>query len=141
MSKFSGLGLSVGASARMIIVHPVTQQPLRNRATGEAAYVDIMSADSEAGRRHQRATLNKRLSARARKISAEEIEAENVELLVALMRDWRLVTLAGDAIDVPFAENDAREMLLDPNLGWLRTQIDAFAGDLGNFQTQTATTS
>lgn len=133
MSKFAGLGLKVDTPSRMTIVHPVTRQPLRIAGTDEAAYLDLLSVDSAAGQAHQRAAANRRLASRQRKMTIEELEAEGVDLLAALTRGWRLATLDGHPIDVPFTVADARELYSAPELAWLKQQANDFAADAGNF--------
>ncbi len=133
MSKFAGLALEVEKPSRMIIVHPVTRQPLRD-ADGAEAYIDLFSGDSEQARRHQRAVQRRRLAARGRgKITPEELEAEGVELLAAITAGWRLVALDGDTLDVEFSVTNARELYAEPAMQWLRDQVDEFASDRGNF--------
>lgn len=133
MSKFAALALEVDKPGRMTIVHPVSRQPLRD-AEGKEAFVDLYSNDSEPARKHQRAVQRRRLAMRGRgKLTPEELEAEQVELLAALTAEWYLVDLAGRPIDVPFSQENARELYGDAAVSWLREQVDEFAGDRGNF--------
>jgi acyl-CoA reductase-like NAD-dependent aldehyde dehydrogenase len=141
MSKFAGLGVAVDAPARMTILHPTTGQPLRNAATGEAAWISLLSADSAAARQHQREAQNRRLRARARSITAETLEADGTELLAVLTRDWSLVTLEGAPIDVPCTVENARELYGTPDLAFIRRQVDEFVADLGNFPGKTTSPS
>lgn len=139
MSKFAGLGLKVETPARMTILHPGTRQPLRIAGADDVAFLDLLSMDSAAAQAHQRAVTNRRLAARTRKLTAEEIEAEGVDLLVALTRGWRLATLDGQPLDVPFSTADARELYGAPEMAWLKLQASEFVGDAGNFLPATAT--
>ena len=141
MSKFSGLAVPTDRPARMTILHPVTGQPIRRIDTGEPAWIDVLSADSKAARDHERAAQNRRLQSRARRITADEIEAEGVELLVALTKGWSLATLDGEAHDVPFSPEAAREFYGAPELAFVRRQVNDFAADLGNFQARTTSPS
>lgn len=132
MGKFDALALPVEKAGRMTIVHPVSRQPLRTEA-GDA-YIDLFSAESEVARKHQRAVQRRRIAMRGRgKITPEEIEAEAVELLSALTAGWSLAALDGSAIDVPFTQDNARELYADNGLSWLREQADEFVSDRGNF--------
>ena len=54
MSKFAGLALGSSQAARMIIMHPITGQPLRQRETGAEAYLEMLSRDSDVARRCDR---------------------------------------------------------------------------------------
>jgi hypothetical protein len=130
MSKFAGLELSVEKPFRLVLVHPVTRQPLRD-AEGNEAYIDHYSGDSEAARKHQRAVTRRRLAMRGRmKFTPEELEAEAIDSLVALTTGWYLVDLHGSVIDTPFTQENARELY---GLGWLREQVDESVADRGNF--------
>ena len=140
-NKFAGLGVAVDAPARMTILHPTTGQPLRNAATGDAAWIDLLSADSAAARAHQREAQNRRLRARARSITAETLEADGTELLASLTKGWALVTLDGRPLDVPCTPENARELYSAPDLGFIRRQVDEFVADLGNFPVKTSSPS
>lgn len=133
MSKFAGLELSVEKPFRLVLVHPVTRQPLRD-AEGKEAYIEHYSGDSEAARKHQRSVTRRRLAMRGRaKLTPEEIEAEAIELLAALSTAWNLLDLNGGKIDVPFTQENARELYANPAVGWLREQLDESASDRANF--------
>jgi hypothetical protein len=133
MNKFAGLELEVETPFRLILVHPVTRQPMRD-AEGNSAYVDHYSSDSEIARKHQRAIQRRRLAMRGRmKITPEELEAEAVDILAALTTGWHLVDLKGNVIDLPFTQDNARELYGNPAVGWLREQIDESTADRSNF--------
>lgn len=132
MSKFGGLELAVETPIHLVLVHPVTRQPLRDK-DGKEAYIDHFSGDSELARKHQRAVQRRRLAMRGRgKITPEEIEAEGNDLLAALSTGWYLVSLDGKPIDVPFTIENARELYAAPGLLWIREQVDESASDRGN---------
>jgi len=140
MNKFSGLELEVEQPFRLILLHPITRQPLRN-GDGREAYIDHYSADSEIARKHQRAVQRRRLAMRGRlKITPEELEAEATEVLAALTVGWHLVGLKGDPIDTPFTTENARELYSDPRVAWLREQLDESAADRANFSKGSSTT-
>jgi hypothetical protein len=140
MSKFSGLELEVEAPFRLTLLHPVTRQPLRD-TEGKEAYIDHYSADSEIARKHQRAVQRRRLAMRGRlKITPEELEAEATEVLAALTAGWYLVDLKGNPIDLPFTQENARELYGNSAVGWLREQIDESAADRANFSKGSSTT-
>jgi len=139
MSKFSGLELEVDAPFRLILVHPFTRQPMRD-PEGNPAYIDHYSSDSEIARKHQRAVQRRRLNMRGRmKITPEELEAESIEILAALTAGWHLVDLKGNLIDLPFSQENARELYSNPAVGWLREQIDESTADRANFSQGSST--
>ena len=133
MSKFAGLALGTSQAARMIIMHPITGQPLRQRETGAEAYLEMLSRDSDVARRCDRAATDKQLRSRGRRLTAEEIEGNQLEKLAKLTRGWSLVDLDGNPMEVPFSEATARELYAEPSLAWLRDQAQAFSDDLGNY--------
>jgi hypothetical protein len=137
MTKFAGLGVAVDQPTRMTILHPVTGQPIRRSDTGEPAWIDVLSADSKAARDHEREMQNRRLRSRARRITAEELEAEGIELLVSLTKAWSLATLDGDPLDVPCTPENARELYASPELAFIRRQVNEAAADAGNFPART----
>lgn len=132
-SKFGALALEVETPGRMIIVHPVSRQPLRD-LEGREAFIELYSSDSEVARNHIRAVSRRRLALRGRgKVTPEELEAEQVELLAVLTNSWYLLGLDGEVIGVDFTTENARELYSDPSVAWLREQVDEFAADRANF--------
>lgn len=137
-SKFAGLGIEVDKPQRMPLLHPNTRQPLRAKVgtegMAEEAFIDIYSSDSKVSREHERSIQRRRLNMRGRgRITPEEMEAEAVDLLSALTAGWSLVTLDGEKLDVPFSQENARELYSAPSLAWIREQVNEFAADRANF--------
>jgi len=133
-SKFGGLGLAVDQPHRMTILDPTTRQPIRDATTGEEAWIDLYSADSAVARQHNFNVTRRRLNTGARgqriKISPEELEAEGIDLLVALTTNWHLVNIDGTPIKEPYSAENARELYREV---WLREQADDFVTDRANF--------
>ena len=142
MSRFSDLALSLDQTGRMTILHPVTGQPLVSVATGEAAWIDVLAAQSPAGRAHQRQMLVRALErgGQARRASYEDVMGDEAARLSKLVRGWFLVSLDGRPMEVPFSEGAALELFTEESLWWLRDQVATFAADLGNFPAARATT-
>lgn len=141
MGKFSALALDVEKPGRMMIVHPVSRQPLRDK-DGKESYIDLFSGDSDTARKHQRAVTRRRLAMRGRgKLTPEELEAEAVELLAALTTGWYLLDFGGEVIDVPFSQENARELYGDNAVSWIREQVDEYTADRGNFSRALSTSS
>jgi hypothetical protein len=132
MSKFAALAVKADAPSRMTVLHPATGEPLTD-ADGNPAWIDVHSTDSPVAQRHQRAAQNRRLQSRARKITAEELEAEGVDLLAVLTADWRLLALDGTPLDIPCNRANAAELYAEPAAAWIREQVNVFAADRGNF--------
>jgi hypothetical protein len=139
MSKFAGLALRTEEASRMEIIHPSTRQPIRD-GSGAVAYIDLFSADSSVARQHQSAVGNRRLAMRrGAKLTIQELQAEAVELLVALTKGWHLLDLEGSPIAVEFSHDNARELYGEPSLAWLREQVDEFVAERGNFSKASST--
>lgn len=132
MSKFAGLAVRGDQPSRMTIHHPATGLPLRD-ADGNPAWIDLLSMDSKAAQQIQRAAQNRRLERRVRKLTAEDLAAEETDLLAALTAKWRLLTLDGAAIEVECNAPNAAELYSLPELAWLREQVSGFVADRGNF--------
>lgn len=138
-SKFAGLEIAVDQPQRMTLVHPISRQPLRD-ADGETAWIEIYSNDSSAARKHNREVQRRRLAMRGRgRITPEEVEAEGIDLLAALTTNWRLLTLDGTPLDVPFSPEAARELYSAQALAWVREQVDEFCVDRANFPQPSST--
>jgi hypothetical protein len=138
--KFAGLALATDVAQRMVIIHPGSRQPLRH-ADGAEAWIDLHSIDSAAARKTIRAQQDRRMRIRAARPTAEELEADNVELLAALTVGWSLCSLDGEALDVPCNPANAQELYAMPALAWLREQVDVFVTDRGNFRRASSTVS
>ncbi len=137
MTKFSGLALEVDKPGRMTIMHPVTNAPLRDNA-GKEAWIDIYSSDSAAARKHRMSVQRKRLGQVGQRrgkvtLTPEEIEADSIDLLVALTAGWHLLDLDGKPLQVQFNAENARELYSNSGMSWLVEQIDAFASERENF--------
>ena len=70
---------------------------------------------------------------RSTRVTPEQIEAEGNDLLAALTKGWKLVDLDGNPIDVPFSQENARELYALTAVAWLRDQVDEYIGDRANF--------
>ena len=137
MSKFAGLGLAVEQPHRVTLSHPVTRKPLTDRE-GKQAYIDILSTDSPAARAWDRKFRDRRIRMRGR-MSAEEQDANNVDLLAHLTRGWYLVDLDGNPLPVEFSEENARLLYDQPEAFWLTEQVNDAAGDRANFTKPSST--
>jgi len=125
-SKFSAFEIEVDQPSRMPLLDKV-RQPYRDG--DKQAYIDLYSGDSEIARKHRRAVQRKRLAMRGRgKLTPEELEAEDNDLLVALTAGWDLVIT-----DVPFSQEAARELYLNKKIPHIREQVEEFVFDRTNF--------
>lgn len=92
-------------------------------------------------RRISDARLQNAVGARGRmKLTAEELENEATDRLVACIESWENLDVQGKPLKVG-AEN-ARMLMTTPGWRWLRDQIDQALGDTGTFlQTDESKTS
>ena len=60
----------------------------------------VLEAELQAAGAQRRASAIARLDRRAARLTADDIEAEQVSMLVALIAGWRLYSLAGEPLDV-----------------------------------------
>ena len=133
-TKFSGLGLAVDTPTRMTILHPVTRAPLAIAGVDppEHAYIDLLSANSSTGRKHDRVVTDRLIKMRGRRPSAEEIDSDTTDKLAMLTKGWRLASLDGDELVIDCTFQNARELYNLPEAAWLREQIAEFVVDAGN---------
>jgi hypothetical protein len=126
-SKFSALEIEVDAPARLKLLDK-KQQPYRN-GDGREAWIELHSADSDIARKHNRMITKKRLGMRRGiRLTPEELEAEQIELFVALTTGWDLVVT-----DLEFSQLNARELYSNPKTPHIREQIDEFVNTRENF--------
>jgi hypothetical protein len=141
MSKFDALALAVDKPARLLLQHPKTGLPLKDKE-GKEAFIDLLSSDSDTARKQQHANANKRFAQRVRRpLTSEELDAENIDILAALTVGWHLVGLDGEALAVPFSTENAKELYAAPQLAWVREQAQAFAESRANFAKASSTNS
>lgn len=136
---FEGMALAVERPARVELVHPVTGETLINKATGEPAYIDMYSGDSEVAKKWTRESTTRRLQRRNNKIDGDFVEDNAVSLLTALTSGWSLCTLEGDPIDVPFSAANARVLYSTAALSWVRDQANEGAGNRALFTPASST--
>jgi hypothetical protein len=121
------------------LFHPKTNLPLNERIT-------VYGSDSEVVKRIQRKQLNRRLERSQRNrnnkgtVTAEESEAEGLDLLVGSVKEWR--TVSEDAASRPEIELAVGEWLpctpenvrrVFEELPWMKEQVDQGVADRANF--------
>lgn len=122
--------------------HPKTNTPLGVR-------IFVAGVDSETYRSQIRRQQNRRMEQARRSrgqlsISAEELETDALDLLVACTKGWEAdIEEHGERKTVPFipmsdgllpfSPENVRKVYASPGFAWLREQVDAEMGDRGNF--------
>jgi hypothetical protein len=116
----------------MEVVHPETGQVLRDES-GQAVTITLLGEDSEVYQSMERASTNRRLkqAQRGRRggLTAEQLAAEALELVVACTVGWSGVVFAGGVL--AYSEANARKLYTA--LPWLRRQVEQFIADAANF--------
>lgn len=116
------------------IIHPTTYQPL-------GITVVVCGSDSDTFKAIQRKQLNRRLEMqqknrnRQNAMTAELLEAEGMDVLVACTKSWR----TGDRPQIEFDDNEWLDCTPEnvrriyEELPWLKEQVDQEIGDRANF--------
>ena len=106
----------------MELEHPVTGEPLGIK-------IKVAGVDSDYYRKEMRRQQNKRLKKGIRTISAEELENEVIELLVACTLDWEGIEYEGKVLEC----NKENARMIYKKFPWIREQVDNFINDRANF--------
>lgn len=131
--SLDALAVNVSNAVPITILHPKTRQPLRD-AAGKEAFISVVSLDSPEVQKVQKAALNKRLKMRGRvTMTADELEAERAEALVAATKDWYLVGLDGSPLDAPLNDTTARTIYSDLRFSWIKEQVSEALDDRATF--------
>ena len=137
-SPLDSLGFDVNKPETLILSSPITGQPIYCNVTGEAAHIEVLSADSDVARNLRRRAQAQVMKRRG-KVSVEENEATSLELISALTTGWFLVNFDGEAIDFDYSTQNARELYSNTSFAWIKEQVDEFAGDRSNFMKNSKT--
>ena len=112
----------------MELRHPVTGDVLQD-GEGNAASIMVVGTDSHQYVKILRESTNRRLRQSNRRMPAEEIEAEQVDMLVACTLDVRGIDFEGEPVTV----GSIRKIYENQQLRWIRDQVDAFISKRSNF--------
>ena len=128
--------------AELQLRSPVDDAVLRDEKTGEPVTVNLVGSDSKEymkiTHQIQNRRLGKRLGRGSRvKTTAEEIEADALELLVTSTKTWKHIIL--DGAELPCTPDNARKLY--QRFPWIREQVDEFIADRTNFLGESSTTS
>lgn len=117
------------------ILDPVTMQPYADETGLKIATLYLVGMDSKEYKDKQKEQTNKtlRMAQVGRgniKITAEEGEANKVELLAACIKGWENISL-DDAEDLPYTKANALRVLRE--IDCVREQVEVFVYDRANF--------
>lgn len=123
--------LAVPETTELHLVHPVTQELLYADAKQEKPVVVVLyGTSSRKYRAAVSAMQNRQLKRGKKQATAEEMNQEGVELLVACSDKALNLELDGAAVDTP---ESFRKLYSDPAYSWLREQVDGALADITNF--------
>lgn len=111
--------------------HPTTGAVLENGSGGPVTLV-VAGADSDRAKRAERATVNRRLKMagrRSQSMTAEELDADALEILAACTLGWSGFALDGQELEC----NVQNAKRLYGQFPWLREQAESFRQDRSNF--------
>lgn len=109
----------------LTILHPVTYEEtdikIKLSGTDSARYRNKIKqiAEREKGKKKNNG------------IDIDAIDKRGSEILASCTLDWKGIQRGG--VDVPFTYENAVELYSDPNLRWLREQVDEFMSNRANF--------
>ncbi|HBT82428.1 MAG TPA: hypothetical protein DEB35_03030 [Desulfuromonas sp.] len=149
MSNLVSLSTAKAAEAgvEISILHPVTDEPL-------GVMITVYGADSKTCRQIQRRQTNHRLEMQAKQkqqfkkkpvTTAEQLEAEGLDLLVGCTKSWRTLIYdeegkeTGSRPQIEMAEGEWLDCTpenvrkLYQEIPWVKEQIDGEIGDRSNF--------
>lgn len=112
-------------TADVTINDPITGEPTD-------IVITVMSMDSDDYKKVQLKLQNEQIKFARKnrgKTTAERIQQEALELLVAITVNWKGVEKAGE--NWPFSHENARELYT--KLPFIKEQVDEFVGDRRNF--------
>ena len=116
----------------MPVTDPVTGAPITN-PDGSAVVLMLYGQDSDVYRRITDANANRRLEhavgGRRAKLTAEQLRAESLEVVVACTAGWEGIEWDG----APLAFSPANARKLYTALPWLQEQAEGFIGDRAHF--------
>lgn len=111
--------------AVLTVLHPATgvETDIKIRLSG---------TDSSIYRNWLIRSVNKKANTKKqKKVSFEEAEQSSTELLAALTLSWEGIEAGGK--ELKFTHEAAVDLYADPNMKWLREQVDEFVGERSNF--------
>lgn len=123
--------LAVPETTELHLVHPVTQELLYADADQKEAVVIVLYGQSSRKYRAAVSAMQNRALKRGKKqLTAEQMQDEGVELLVACSDKALNLELDGKPVDNP---EQFRKLYSDPKFSWVREQVDNALAEISNF--------
>jgi hypothetical protein len=126
----------------MIVLHPTDRVPLKG-ANGEGVSIDLLGMDSDAWIASEHAIRNRNIDAmrNGQKFSAADVDKAAGDALAGIVTGWSNIPVGwltpnGTSEEAaPFTLANARLLLNNRGVRWLREQVDAFVGQRAGFLT------
>lgn len=115
------------------LMHPGTGAALLDDQ-GNPITISVVGKYSDQYIKVQKAQQNRRLKAAGRKglkLTADELEAEANELIAACITGWSGIVIGGEVLE--FSLGNARKLIANPKMAWVKEQLDVAIGDEANF--------
>lgn len=123
--------LALKDTTELHLTHPVTDEKLYADEDKKLPVVAILYGTSSKQYRNAITALqNRQLNLGKKKVSAEKMREESVEILVQCSEQIKNLTLDGEPVNNPEA---FRKLYSDPAYEWLKSQIDSVIGDVAAF--------
>lgn len=91
-------------------------------------YVELVGQDSKAFRERSKALMKQRLAeGKDAKIDVDQLEKDNADLAATCVVGW------DEEVFGPFSKEKAREIMGDPELTWIREQVEEAVKERTNF--------
>jgi hypothetical protein len=139
MTGLDSIGIETETSFELILKHPKKNTPLVDEG-GQHGFIMLLGPDSAPARKAKRQSTQNALSRRNRDLDADELEAQTTEYLVAITTGWHLVNFEGKKIDYEFSPSNARKLYSNPQMAWIREDVDRASANRANFLQDSAKT-
>ena len=107
---------------------------IRNPGTGKATglVLNLLSMESDAVKKVKRANTNKAINRRNRKLTADDLEENSLDLLVATVASWEW---KGDAAWTGGKKPECKPEIVREvlSLSWIRSQVEEVINDESAF--------
>lgn len=107
-------------ASRMELMHPVMG------ALG--IYIEVVGQDSLQYRQVTKQLMKARLDRDGKKMDVEQMEKDNAALIASCIVGW-----SDDGVFDAYTPERAKELMVMPELSWIREQLEAFVSERANF--------
>lgn len=128
--------LSLKDTFELKLRNPATDEVIKDEDTGEDITITLYGTSSKQYRNAVNSLHNSRLKKKNGEISAEKLREDSIELLVACSDKASGLEYEDFTFDLPDNSAGFRKLYSAPELSWVKDQVDAALGEVGNFLTQ-----